>query len=617
MQSPFKFLDSYTKEDRHLFFGRDAEIDELYHKIFESKILLVYGISGTGKTSLINCGLANKFNDSDWLPINIRRANNINDNWRKQTEKKVATNIKDKDLKKSVKSLYLDYFKPIYFIFDQFEELFIQGSKAEILKFVENLKSVLSLNLPISIIIVIREEYLAHISEMESQVPEIFKNHVRINHISKEKARETIIKPLIKAEFKIEQAATDEIINQMLTAYKVVDLAYLQIYMQGFFDFLEGSISKNEIITKGLLAKFGKVEEKINDFFTNELINKDEGIIKPALVLFDSPDGTKQIVKKEKLNDFFNQKKDIVDAVIKGLGKNIVFSENYIELKHDALSRAIYNDAHKTINDLHFLKRQIEYCLKENEPVSKDFLKKLRPYQKNYINFFTPKERNIIKESEKQVRIIRTVFKFFVPMAVVFLFFLFIPPFMNTCKEIREERAIAKIILQENKGFSKHKYREYQKKYIAGNSKDILITGNQNVKSFKLDLGEVTIEEYEIFCSEKKIRIPVQPYGYSTDDPVVNISYDEANEFAKWCGKRLPTLIEINYALHEFGTVFNINEFKKEFEWTSDTTIIGNYVFNFLKPVSYKVPKALYYLRPFIKKHPKGKVGFRCAKDIK
>ncbi|MCD6565185.1 MAG: ATP-binding protein, partial [Bacteroidales bacterium] len=76
-KSPFKFLDSYTKEDKDIFFGRDREIEEMYQKVFESKMLLVYGISGTGKTSLINCGLANKFEDSDWLPVSIRRGKNI------------------------------------------------------------------------------------------------------------------------------------------------------------------------------------------------------------------------------------------------------------------------------------------------------------------------------------------------------------------------------------------------------------------------------------------------------------------------------------------------------------------------------------------------------------
>lgn len=76
-KSPFKFLDQYNKEDREIFFGREREIDELYRRLFESKILLVYGESGTGKSSLVSCGLMSKFRESDCLPIYIRRSDNI------------------------------------------------------------------------------------------------------------------------------------------------------------------------------------------------------------------------------------------------------------------------------------------------------------------------------------------------------------------------------------------------------------------------------------------------------------------------------------------------------------------------------------------------------------
>lgn len=44
-KSPFKFQEAYTKEDRDIFFGRDHEIEELYQRVFESKILLVCGVS--------------------------------------------------------------------------------------------------------------------------------------------------------------------------------------------------------------------------------------------------------------------------------------------------------------------------------------------------------------------------------------------------------------------------------------------------------------------------------------------------------------------------------------------------------------------------------------------
>jgi hypothetical protein len=37
-KSPFKFLDSYTLEDRNIFFNHDQEITDLYRRVFESKM---------------------------------------------------------------------------------------------------------------------------------------------------------------------------------------------------------------------------------------------------------------------------------------------------------------------------------------------------------------------------------------------------------------------------------------------------------------------------------------------------------------------------------------------------------------------------------------------------
>src|SRR4030042_406154 len=114
MQSPFKFLDAYAKEDKDIFFGRDNEIEELYQKVFGNKLLLVCGISGTGKTSLINCGLGNKFEESDWLPINVRRGTDISTSLRTSINKIAITKVKETlSIDKQLQSLYLDHFKPI------------------------------------------------------------------------------------------------------------------------------------------------------------------------------------------------------------------------------------------------------------------------------------------------------------------------------------------------------------------------------------------------------------------------------------------------------------------------------------------------------------------------
>lgn len=55
MNAPFKFPDSYTKEDHAIFFGRDYKIEELYQKVLESKIILVYSISGKGNVKNTVC----------------------------------------------------------------------------------------------------------------------------------------------------------------------------------------------------------------------------------------------------------------------------------------------------------------------------------------------------------------------------------------------------------------------------------------------------------------------------------------------------------------------------------------------------------------------------------
>ena len=159
---PFKFLDSYTAEDKEIFFGREEEVEQLYQMVFQSDILLLYGASGTGKTSLIQCGLASRFQSHDWLEIFVRRHNNINESLlRTLKAKEVETEEEDFEefdntigdenptlsntkpscqLANSFRNIYLHHFRPIYLIFDQFEELFILGNKEEQDKFIATVK---------------------------------------------------------------------------------------------------------------------------------------------------------------------------------------------------------------------------------------------------------------------------------------------------------------------------------------------------------------------------------------------------------------------------------------------------------------------------------------------
>ena len=194
--TPFKFLDSFTIDDREIFFGREKEVEELYYKIFDSNLLIVYGGSGTGKTSLIQCGLAGKFQEADWMPVIIRRGENINESARKSLLNLLhVPAIKSNSLAQHIKSVYLDYFKPVYLLFDQFEELFIFGSDEEIETFADDLCDSLKAGLSCKFIFVIRGEYLEHITRFEEKIPGFFNNRIHIERMTRKNAGRAITEP--------------------------------------------------------------------------------------------------------------------------------------------------------------------------------------------------------------------------------------------------------------------------------------------------------------------------------------------------------------------------------------------------------------------------------------
>ncbi len=55
--NPFPGLRPFLEEENYLFFGRESQVDALINKLSTCKFLAVVGTSGSGKSSLVNCGL--------------------------------------------------------------------------------------------------------------------------------------------------------------------------------------------------------------------------------------------------------------------------------------------------------------------------------------------------------------------------------------------------------------------------------------------------------------------------------------------------------------------------------------------------------------------------------
>ncbi|MDX1477198.1 MAG: ATP-binding protein [Saprospiraceae bacterium] len=238
-QSPFKFLDAYTVEDRQIFFGRDDEIEELYKLLYETNLILVYGPSGAGKTSLIQCGLASKFEKTDWFHITVRRREDINESLRREIRKRMRTAIdeEEQDLVQLMESLFLDFFVPITLIFDQFEELYILGSEEERARFVADVARLVSSEVNCNLIFVMREEYIAQLYDFEREVPTLFQKRIRIEPMSVTNVRKVIqgSAEAFNITLQPEEETITRLIDQISDRKAGVQLSYLQIYLDKLY----------------------------------------------------------------------------------------------------------------------------------------------------------------------------------------------------------------------------------------------------------------------------------------------------------------------------------------------------------------------------------------------
>lgn len=295
--SPFKFLDSYQKEDIKHYFGREKETKNLFKKVFESNLVLLYGLSGTGKTSLINCGLANMFADTDWLPLYVRRTSNILENLQEAIYEAAyeKEELDGKPIRLQLKSLYLDYYKPVFLIFDQFEELFILGNKEETDRFFWMLAELLKAGLQIKIILIMREEYLGNLDHYERIIPHLFDKRFRVERMRLEDIHDVINKSAKAFDIEMPNLPTDlnkQIIENIRSGKNYVDLANLQVYLDRLYrDDVKrkGQEDRPVRFDQELLERTGELDDVLARFLDEQLAIINRGLVQKGVKVDDLP----------------------------------------------------------------------------------------------------------------------------------------------------------------------------------------------------------------------------------------------------------------------------------------------------------------------------------------
>ena len=423
MRSPFKFLDSYTAKDKDVFFGRDKEIETLYNLVYKTPLVLVYGLSGTGKTSLVQCGLSTRFDGPDWLPFHIRKEEDINLSLRKALNAALE-NKKTDNLKEAVNELFYTYFRPVYLIFDQFEELFILGTEAEQQQFMSDIRALLDAQLPCKVVFIMREEYIGAFYEFEKELPNIFDHKLRVEPMNNKRVREVMLQSFAQFNISLE-APADKLCQTMIDNISAgksgIPLTYLQVYLDMLYreDFArtypEGAPLEKLpplILTKDEIDKFGEIDDVLDRYIKKQIKliqTKTTKLtsyvypqsVKSTLDAFVTDEGTKRPVYYQRKDDEFNLEKRIEKQI--NLPKSILnfhlielekarilrFGDDQIELAHDSLALLIDRQRTDTQRQLNDLRRRIhgdyrtwkdtgEYLSQKRLSTYEDFLPNLR-----------------------------------------------------------------------------------------------------------------------------------------------------------------------------------------------------------------------------------------------
>ena len=256
--SPWPGILSYREQDKDFFNGRDSETMELLRLVIRAQVTLLFGLSGLGKSSLLQAGLFPLVRKEKILPIYIRldfseghppftsQVKNAIVSQAASSAIEVPGGIGDETLWEYFHRKDHDFWTarnqlvmPLL-VFDQFEEAFTLGRKdpdfppflAELCDLVEgrppaSLKKYLDEN-PNSafgfvfhrhyykVLLSLREDFLAEFEGLRESMPSITHNRMRLQQMNGEAALEVVC----KAGDLVEPGVAEQIVRFVSAAEK-------------------------------------------------------------------------------------------------------------------------------------------------------------------------------------------------------------------------------------------------------------------------------------------------------------------------------------------------------------------------------------------------------------
>ena len=243
-ETPYVGLVPYREEDSGFFFGRDDERRIVIANLRASRLTILYGPSGVGKTSLLQAGvlhdlraevLENATAQADRVPIAVCAFRD----WRDDPLPVLMNAMQDAACDSlggdrgarwkpgtSVVGSLLAWTRGVRLlvILDQFEDYFLyHGAESGEATIAGALPAIVNEpNLGVNVLLSIREDAWAKLDLFEGRIPRLFGNYLRVEHLSRAGAREAIERPVEEwnnrlgpgnRRYTLEPALVDTVLN--------------------------------------------------------------------------------------------------------------------------------------------------------------------------------------------------------------------------------------------------------------------------------------------------------------------------------------------------------------------------------------------------------------------
>jgi WD40 repeat protein len=344
LASPYRglapFEDSDT--DAQLFFGRERERTVILANLMASRLTVLYGASGVGKSSLLSAGVAHELRKTDNVAV-----------LRSWAGDPIAALTGMVDQVEDGGDLYL--------ILDQVEEFFVyHGVNGPSMELATALADVLRRpDVRVSALLGIREESLAKLDAFKPRLPDVLANYLRLEHLDRAAARGAITEPLRRfeelggAHWAIEAALVEAVLDE-ISAGRIdgggappgrIETPYLQLVMQRLWEAEREDGST--VLRLETLRKLGGAETIVRDHLERALSALTPAQQDAAARMFDhlvTPSGAKIAHHVGDLLSYAGVAAVAAHGVLTQLeGERIVrpIEEGRVEIYHDVLGEPI------------------------------------------------------------------------------------------------------------------------------------------------------------------------------------------------------------------------------------------------------------------------------------